>query len=93
MSAPQEQLGSSDSSSIALDEDTTLTPETQAARREPRRRRHRRRLTDEVKRRVMRSNVIRVVVGVVLSLAVVAFSTYLARKSMDVEFSVTRSPR
>jgi hypothetical protein len=82
-----------DASSIDVDEDTTVNPENLAERHSPRGRRRRRRLTSRVRRHVVRSNALRMVLSIFLGIAVVAASTYLARKSTDFDITLIRSRR
>ena len=81
---------SGDSSSIDLDEDTTVNPENLAERQGPRTRRRRRRLTSRMRRHIVRSNALRMLLSIFLGVAVIAASTYLARKSTDFDISLVR---
>jgi hypothetical protein len=85
-----EQPTGTDVSSIHADEDTTLNPEAMGGRPEYKRRRRRRRLTDKVKARVLRNNIIQIALSIVLGLGVIATSTYLAHKSNSFDLSVAR---
>jgi hypothetical protein len=81
----------SGASSINEDEDTTVGPEALAARPEPRSRRRRKRLSQRVQRQIARSNFVRIALSILLGLGVVAASTYLARFSSNVDFSIART--